>query len=187
MTMAPSTVSPFLRTCRHRSPAPRRSGPGWRQCLHAQAAGIVAVDFLHMDTVLLKRLHVLVFHRHGTHQMHIGGVTASPTGRWTVPPARDLAFSFGERFEDVTFLIRDHGSKLTASFNAILARPAHPDPAHRRPGAAHERELPAARRHPAPRAPRPRAHVLGQGAPAHRSSPSSRSTTTPARPHQGIR
>ena len=30
--------------------APRRTGPSWRQFLHAQAAGIVAVDFLHADT-----------------------------------------------------------------------------------------------------------------------------------------
>jgi hypothetical protein len=37
-------------------PAPRRSGPMWRQFLTAQAAGIVAVDFLHVDTVLLRRL-----------------------------------------------------------------------------------------------------------------------------------
>ncbi len=27
-------------------PAPRRSGPTWRQFLHAQAAGILAVHFL---------------------------------------------------------------------------------------------------------------------------------------------
>jgi putative transposase len=32
-------------------PAPRRSGPGWRQFLRAQAARIVAVDFIHVDTV----------------------------------------------------------------------------------------------------------------------------------------
>src|SRR5438034_337894 len=33
--------------------SPRWSGTTWRQFLHAQAAGIVAVDFLHVDTVLL--------------------------------------------------------------------------------------------------------------------------------------
>lgn len=38
-------------------PAPRRAGLTWRQFLHAQAAGIVAADFLHVDTVLLRRLH----------------------------------------------------------------------------------------------------------------------------------
>lgn len=33
--------------------------------------------------------------------MHIGGVTASPTGAWTVQQARNLSLSFAERFEDV--------------------------------------------------------------------------------------
>jgi len=119
VTIAPSTVWQILHSAGI-DPAPRCSGPGWRQFLHAQAAGIVAVDFLHVDTVLLKRLHVLVFIEHGTRRMHIGGVTASPTDEWTVQQARNLAFSFGERFEDVKFLIRDHGSNFTASFDAVF-------------------------------------------------------------------
>src|ERR1022692_4382265 len=52
VTVAPSTVWEILRAAGI-DPAPRRSGPTWRQFLHAQAAGIVAVDFLHVDTVLL--------------------------------------------------------------------------------------------------------------------------------------
>jgi hypothetical protein len=51
--------------------------------------------------------------------MHVGGVTANPTGEWTVQQARNLALSFGERFEDVKFLIRDRGSNFTASFDAV--------------------------------------------------------------------
>jgi hypothetical protein len=47
-------------------PAPRRSGPTWRQFLDAQAAGILAVGFLHIDTVLGERLYVLVFIERGT-------------------------------------------------------------------------------------------------------------------------
>jgi hypothetical protein len=101
-------------------PAPRRSGPGWRQFLHAQAAGIVAVDFLHVDTVFLRRLYVLVFIEHGTRQMHVGGVTASPTGEWTVQQARNLALGLGGRFEDIKFLIRDRGSNFTTSFDAVF-------------------------------------------------------------------
>ncbi len=102
-------------------PAPRRTGPTWRQFLHAQAAGILAVDFLHVDTVLLKRIYVLVFIEHGTRRMHIGGVTASPTGEWTVQQASNLALSLGDRLEDIKFLVRDRGPNFTASFDAVLA------------------------------------------------------------------
>jgi putative transposase len=116
---APSTVYEILRAAGI-DPAPRRSGPTWRQFLHAQAAGILAVDFLHVDTVLLKRLYVLVFIEHGTRRMHLGGVTAHPTSAWTVQQARNLAVNPGERFEDVRFLIRDRGSNFTASFDAVF-------------------------------------------------------------------
>jgi len=37
-------------------PAPRRSGPTWKQFLVSQAKGILAVDFVHVDTVFLKRI-----------------------------------------------------------------------------------------------------------------------------------
>jgi transposase InsO family protein len=119
VTVAPSTVWEILHAAGI-DPAPRRSGPSWRQFLHAQAAGIVAVDFLHVDTVFLRRLYVLVFIEHGSRRMHIGGVSASPTGEWTVQQARNLALRFGERFEDVKFLIRDRGSNFTASFDAVF-------------------------------------------------------------------
>ena len=119
VTVAPSTVWKILHAAGI-DPAPRRSGPSWRQFLHAQAAGIVAADFLHVDTVLLRRLHVLVFIEHGTRRMHLGGVTANPTGEWTVQQARNLALGLGERFEDVKLLIRDRGSNFTASFNSVF-------------------------------------------------------------------
>ena len=89
VTVAPSTGWEILHFAGI-DPAPRRSGPSWRQFLHAQAAGIVAVDFLHVDTGLLKRIYMLVFIEHGSRRMHIGGVTASPTGEWTVQQARNL-------------------------------------------------------------------------------------------------
>jgi putative transposase len=119
ITVAPSTVWEILRAAGI-EPAPRRSGPTWRQFLHAQAAGILAVDFLHVDTVLLKRMYVLVFIEHGTRRMHLGGITASATGEWTVQQARNLALSLGERFENIRFLIRDRGSNFTASFDAVF-------------------------------------------------------------------
>jgi putative transposase len=117
--VAPSTVYEILRAAGI-DPAPRRPGPAWRQFLAAQAAGILAVDFLHVDTVLLTRLYVLVFVEHGTRRMHLGGVTAHPTGAWTVQQARNLALHLDERFEDFRFLIRDRGSNFTASFDAVF-------------------------------------------------------------------
>jgi putative transposase len=118
-TVAPSTVYEILRSSGI-DPAPRRDGPTWRQFLHAQAAGILAIDFLHADTALLDRLYVLIFTGHGTRRMHLGGVTAHPTGDWTVQQARNLAMNLGERFEDVRFLVRDRGSNFTCSFDAVF-------------------------------------------------------------------
>jgi putative transposase len=85
-----------------------------------QAAGILAVDFLHVDTVLLRRLYVLVFIEHGTRRMHLGGVTAHPTGEWTVQQARNLALALDEQFGAIKFVIRDRGSNFTASFDAVF-------------------------------------------------------------------
>src|ERR1022692_3016633 len=76
LAVAPSTVWEILHAAGI-DPAPRRTGPTWRQFLHAQAAGILVADFLHVDTVLLNRLYALIFIEHGTRRMHLGGVTAS--------------------------------------------------------------------------------------------------------------
>jgi putative transposase len=52
--------------------------------------------------------------------MHLGGVTANPTGEWRVQQARNLAISLDGLFGDIRFLIRDRGSNFTASFDAVF-------------------------------------------------------------------
>ena len=47
-------------------PAPRRTGPTWKQFLTTQARGILAADFIHIDTVLLRRVYALIIIEHGT-------------------------------------------------------------------------------------------------------------------------
>jgi hypothetical protein len=63
-------------------PAPRRTGPTWREFLATQANSIIACDFLHIDTIGLQLLYALVFLEHSTRRLHIAGVTARPTGEW---------------------------------------------------------------------------------------------------------
>jgi putative transposase len=101
-------------------PAPRRAGPTWKQFLTAQARGILAVDFVHVDTVLLRRLYALIIIEHGTRRVHLGGITANPNGAWTTQAARNVMMDLGQRATSLKFLIRDRAGQFTGSFDAVF-------------------------------------------------------------------
>jgi hypothetical protein len=101
-------------------PAPRRTGPTWKQFLTAQAAGILAAGFVHVDTVLLRRIYALIVIEHGTRRAHLAGITAHPDGAWTTQAARNLLMDLGHRVRSGHFLIRDRAGQFTDASGAVF-------------------------------------------------------------------
>ena len=99
-------------------PAPRRSGPTWREFLRAQARGILALDFFTVETAWLRTLYVLFAIEVGSRHVQVLGVTGNPDSAWVTQQARNLAM--GERLGGIRFLIRDRDSKFTGPFDVVF-------------------------------------------------------------------
>jgi transposase InsO family protein len=115
-----STVWAILHRARV-EPAPKRSALSWRQFLHAQAKGVLAVDFFIVDTVLLRRLYVLFVLEVASRRVHVLGVTPYPGGDWVTRQARNLLMELEERIGSFRFLVRDRDMKFTAAFDNVFA------------------------------------------------------------------
>jgi putative transposase len=113
-----TTIATVLR--RHGlGPAPRR-GRTWSEFLRSQAAGILACDFLTVETVTLKTLYVLIWIELGTRTVYLGGVTSNPESSWVTQQARNLAMAFQEEGRSPRFLIHDRDSKFSGPFNEVF-------------------------------------------------------------------
>jgi putative transposase len=102
-------------------PAPRRSGPTWTQFLRTQAAGVLACDFLTVETIGRRRLYVLSVIELEHRRVHLAGITAHPTGAWVTQAARNLLTDLDEHAHRFRFLIRDRDAKFAATFDTVFA------------------------------------------------------------------
>jgi putative transposase len=117
LRVSPSTVRRILLAAGS-GPAPRRSGPSWRQFLRQQAAGMLACDFFTVETISLRRLYVLFFIELESRRVHLAGCTTNPTGSWVTQQARNLGFT--GLFDRMRFLIHDRDSKFAAAFDEVF-------------------------------------------------------------------
>jgi transposase len=110
-----STVRRVLRRA-GLGPAPRRTGPTWSEFLRGQGRGVLACDFLTVETVFLKTLYVLFFIELSTRR---STWPARPPDR-TQPgsPSRLGTSRSPDRLEEQHILVRDRDTSPARSMRS---------------------------------------------------------------------
>jgi len=101
-------------------PAPLRSRLTWKAFLQAQASAILLTDFFSVDTVLLKRLYVLLYMELSTRRVIRFAVTDRPDGVWVSQQARNLCWELDKIGGDARFLVHDHDAKYGGGSDLVF-------------------------------------------------------------------
>ncbi len=101
-------------------PAPLRSRQTWKAFLRAQASAIVLTDFLSVDTVLLKRLYVLLYMELATRRVIWFAVTDRPDAQWVSQQARNVSWELNQLGVPARFLIHDHDDKYGGGSDRVF-------------------------------------------------------------------
>lgn len=103
-------------------PAPERSrqGSSWRTFLNHYKEQFMACDFFTIETLTLQTLYCLFFIEHGTRQVYFAGCTAHPDNAWVTQQARQMTWEFEGGELPMKYLIRDHNTKFTQSFDTVF-------------------------------------------------------------------
>lgn len=75
------------------------------------------MDFLHIDTITLKRIYVFVGIEHATRRVHRLGLTQHPTGARVAQQAPNLSMNLPAPFR---FVIRDRDAEYTTAFDGVF-------------------------------------------------------------------
>jgi putative transposase len=100
-------------------PAPQRTHSSWRAFLRAQAASMLACDFLTVETIFLQRIYVLFFISLATRRIEYVACSSNPDGRWVTQQARNLAMQLGDE-QPFRFLIHDRDTKFSHAFDEVF-------------------------------------------------------------------
>lgn len=100
-------------------PAPGRMHSSWRGFLQAQAASVLACDFLTVETAFLQRIYVLFFISLATRRIEYVACSSNPDGRWVAQQARNLVMQFGDG-QPFRFLIHDRDAKFSHAFDEVF-------------------------------------------------------------------
>jgi putative transposase len=87
--------------------------------LRAQAASVLACDFLTVETVFLQRIYVLFFISLATRRTEYIACTSNPDGRWVAQQARNLVMQLGDE-QPVRYLIHDRDAKFSHAFDDVF-------------------------------------------------------------------
>ncbi len=114
-----------IRTVLHRHhvpPAPERSreGSSWRTFLGHYKKQFLPCDFFTVETLTLHTMYALFFIEHGTRRVYVAGCTAHPSRDWVTQQARQMTWELENRDPAMRYLIHDHDTKFTHSFDTAF-------------------------------------------------------------------
>jgi transposase InsO family protein len=100
-------------------PAPERGPSSWRAFLRAQAATMLACDFLTVETAFLQRIYMLFFISLETRRIEYIACTPNQDGHWIARQARNLVIQLAneQRFR---FLVRDRDATFSHAFDEVF-------------------------------------------------------------------
>jgi len=150
-------------------PAPKRRRSSRRGFLRAQAASVLACDFLTVESAFLRRIYVLFFISVATRRIEYVACTANPDRRWVAQQARNLVLELGDE-QPFRLLTHDRDAKFSRGFDEVFRsegikvirrqsrrRTQTPTPSA---GSARSGRLPRPNPHRRPPSPRARASLL---------------------------
>lgn len=101
-------------------PAPQRDNSSWQTFLNHYKQQFLATDFFTVETLWLQTIYVLFFIEHGTRRVHFAGCTSNPNNAWITQQARQTTWLFEDDDLPMRFLIHDHDTKFSRSFDTVF-------------------------------------------------------------------